>query len=712
MRNKVNTLLLLIALAIIALGAGIIPHLKFANNFDDYSILSEKSISEIRSFQHQFKDYPTQDVLILKSTASDNWHTKKGIKQISAITDLLETKFPNNTFSSISNFRMPKKGAFGVKNPLLINDSLYVDIHQLSRDYQDVFPKFISKNGNYALIYVSRDSVLEGTHIKAEVSDVFPNDQLIFYSENELWNGMKSETQESLWFTMGSICILILGLFYALSGSLKALVILLLMLLMNLSITFLLIFVFDFKITAHLTTLPGLVAVMTFSDVMHVLYFKYRQIQGQESSKSQLILALIFTTLSNCIGFGLFLSFSENQLILELSWIGICSLTLALLFAKGLLFLYQPKQLKFNQRIINYINNLGEKWTNSNRLKTLFYAPVLIFTITGSFEVYRKIVIDYPTTVSIESEHEWEQGLAILANEFYGSKQVQIGVSLQRDLRFTDQKVIQMIGKLEGHINEHFKPMYVSSPNQVLRRFNRFYKFGRKEEFIIPEVMSENYIDAFEKSKKKAGWREVVSEHEREGRLIFGFNKAGIPQRMDLYKELENQISKLESMELEGAVYSEDYAKDMEEWGFIQLAIKAFGITILLMTLVMLIISKHILTALKFMFVNLFPMVLALVLFIFIGIELNSVSIFMLSILLGICLDDSIYLVIYKKNTGYSQQVYYPIIVTTLILSVGMLGFGMSSFDWLAGFSIVFFSSFLTALLADVVILGGSKKAV
>jgi hypothetical protein len=76
----------------------------------------------------------------------------------------------------------------------------------------------------------------------------------------------------------------------------------------------------------------------------------------------------------------------------------------------------------------------------------------------------------------------------------------------------------------------------------------------------------------------------------------------------------------------------------------------------------------------------------------------------MLAILVGLCLDDSIYLVTLgtkEKSIGG----IYPIIVTTFVLAIGILSLSISSYDWLRPFALIFFSSFSVSLFADIIIL-------
>jgi hypothetical protein len=61
-----------------------------------------------------------------------------------------------------------------------------------------------------------------------------------------------------------------------------------------------------------------------------------------------------------------------------------------------------------------------------------------------------------------------------------------------------------------------------------------------------------------------------------------------------------------------------------------------------------------------------------------------------------------------ESKSGYT--IFYPIIVTSIVLSFGVLGFASSSYLWLQPFSFILLTCFLISLVLDIALLGRAKE--
>lgn len=90
------------------------------------------------------------------------------------------------------------------------------------------------------------------------------------------------------------------------------------------------------------------------------------------------------------------------------------------------------------------------------------------------------------------------------------------------------------------------------------------------------------------------------------------------------------------------------------------------------------------------------------------GLTINPQSLFLLTILSGLCVDDSIYIMM-SKETERKQLEFYPILTTSLVLTSGFISFGFSNFNWLSPFLWIFLIGTITALILDIYILPSFK---
>jgi predicted RND superfamily exporter protein len=82
-------------------------------------------------------------------------------------------------------------------------------------------------------------------------------------------------------------------------------------------------------------------------------------------------------------------------------------------------------------------------------------------------------------------------------------------------------------------------------------------------------------------------------------------------------------------------------------------------------------------------------------------IALTPLSLFFISLLVGISIDDSVYIVSQREYSNEALHLF-PIFVTTVVIAIGFISLGFSEFGWIRPFAWVFLLGLMCAYLLDV----------
>jgi predicted RND superfamily exporter protein len=698
MNNKRKELILLgIGITIICFAASISPYLPFASNFDDFHFVSHEIASEEKKFNAQFEVGNEQDIILLTNERS--WFTFDGIKQLDTITKTLESHYENRSVHSLSNIELPFRDGLTINQSLLFETISEKEVVKVKEHYADIHTKFVSRDEKQALIFLNTDTndVLSHKRLSSLLTYFIDEENLDVYSKPLLMQEIQRDTATNLSKTSISTFLLILVSFILLVRSIKPLLIIGFMLMLNMAMLIIYIWLIDIPISPHLSALPALISILTFSDILHITFAKD---QIKKKNANALIIPIVLTSATNMIGFVFFMLFSTNAYMIDLSGLSILSLLSSLTGSIVFLKVSNYEDWKFQLPLIEKSSRLVDQLFLSKSHKKILIVLIIGAVSAGALNVYNNIKID--TLSHLDTTLPYSQTAGKLQGDFFGSRQMHIGLQIEEGDSFTQQSLIDNVNLIEKSVERALNPFYISSTNQVLRRFNRFLKRNRLGSFTLPEQIEGNKEKLFSGLKRKAGWYEVVSEDERISRIQLGFSKKGLKNRINAYDFISNQLKHINIKAKLGGIH---YFEDIEESNFLDLVLIGAILTALVACLIIMLVVRSLNHGLLFLLANGFPIILALNLMILFDVPLNSSTVFLLTILLGLSLDDSIYLSLKNRLGMLNNHIHYPILITTMVLAFGTLGFWFSSMSWIRPFSGILFVCFLVSLLLDFYLL-------
>jgi predicted RND superfamily exporter protein len=706
---KIKAAILFFMLIIIGGAAMLSSSLKFADDYATYGAIDPSERAKIKMFESNFESGSALSVIILENDSC--WSTKAGIKRIENLTDTLNTRFIGTSFSSISNLEFPQRNGLTFSAKKLIDED--EDPLKLKSNYSDAYSKFISLNDKYALIFVHSDNLDLATrnflsNWEKNNSDV----HVSTFDQESLVTAIQEQSKSNLVVTTLVSLALVLISFYFFGGKINSILIILFFIIFNLAVLVILLWVSQIAISPHLSSLPLLTVILTFSDLMHILYHHDQlrpQMESDEISRKTLRRSLSFpllmTSLTNIIGFVIYIAFTNNQYYVELSWLGIVIVLVAFLAAKYLAIeLLGEKSVFFDRKIVDRMHQLHDhlfkKVIPARQVVLVGYCVLTFGLLTYLFLTVQLDADQYEVD---PAQAEVLEAQSVLSENFFGNQSAAISVVFQSDNLLSD-KLIRTSVEIESEIQQKFAPVYLASYLQVIRRYQRIQAGGHWKAFKLPQTISTEFRVAFDAWKNRLGWKEVVAGSGRQAKISFGFYSTDLNDRLTKYEALEEKLRTLSDDEITFELISISYAKDKEESGFVRIVLIGFGLVYLITFIVVLLRNRSLKLAFIFLMVNLFPFLFALMLMQWMSVPINSLSVFMCSILVGLCLDDSIYQLAMQKNWHVRKSIF-PMVVTSIVLGFGALGFAFSSYSWLQPFSWIFLVAFFVSLLSDIFIL-------
>lgn len=688
-----------LGLVVILLAALAFPRLRFVKEFDEFSLVDEEALAKVNAFNGLFESNEETSVLILENNTL--WDSDRDYARLNEIVQELEQTMPDQNFYSITNIEFVRKGVLGFGKKKLFHEIISKDIDKLKKNYQDVFSKFESENAKYALVFIESElGVSPDEKICFDVlKQVSPEIKAYFFNREGFVNELNTLSFDNLiWNTITVLGLLLIG-FYFFARSLQPIFLIGFVLLINLAFLVIYLAVLDIQISPQLSSLPALIVILTFSDCIHITW---AQQNYKQNIRKQILLPLSLTSLTNCIGFLFFLSISENDILYDLSVLAILSIVSSLLVSVFVLFQFKVNDWGYRIDRLNEFSNFLVKSFRHFQGRFALLVLILLLALGGVF-VVNNITVE--RNFKANNELPFSEASDILQNYFFGSYQLTLEISPKEGRQFTDDRVANALNLVEKDLDSLFDFLYISSPNVVLKRFNRFYRHERANSFDLPGELSERKLKEFRLFKNVAGWKEVVNHNT--GRLILGYNSNSLLDRNKLYQELEKTFANLDLLNCQ--IVSLSYFQDKEEFRFLRTVSVGFLLLFFLSSGLIFILKKSFLLAFKFLIANTLPICFALGLMVVFEVPLNSNSFLMLSVLIGVSLDDSIYY-IYKNRLGdMKSKIQIPIVLTSFSLAFAMLGFVTSSYSWIQPFSIILALSFLLSLLFDMLLLDNKK---
>ncbi len=700
----------------IPLGFWAVSTLKLETNINAYNLAADHDIAAYESFSSDLgRKKSDETLLILEKTTG--WSSFEDFQLLEAITAFWKAEPGIKKASSITDLPYPKQGFFGPQSEPFLDlerrERFQKRMNQFER-YPDIFGKFISRDKKYALVFVDApNGILKKSVQRMEQLTALKQGIEVHYLQYDL---IQDELQSSLrrdtvWLACISLCLILIG-FYVFTKSLSGLGLIGLMVAFNIAATFIVMYALSMPFTLPMITIPCVITVLSFTDIMHILYHqqKAQATSGTKSELQQKILAavrvpLFLTSLTNIVGFLFFLIFAENVHLFNFSLAAIVGVVIAYLSARFLVIPLMDKDFVFikrsNFQALYRIHNHISRWCWSRKsfmLPAFLLASVLLVAFVG-------------TRLSIDgSEQEYEladskltRGKEILQQAFFGAKQAEVLITCTEG-SIWDKAILDQLAQIEAAIDSNFQPLFINSPGVLVKRYHRYLINGNPAAYSIPETLDSSDVAQLTEHKSQLGGDGIIDSTTKKASIVFGFKNMKLPAARKAYKQLRDVLAQQNNATVHYELSGLQYLSDEATHQFSLKILLGLLLSILFGSVLVFLYLHSIRKSIGVLLVNLFPMCFALGIMLFLELSITPLTLFFLSILLGVCVDDSIYLIAQNRKGADTLHVV-PIFITSFVLSLGFLSLAFSSFGFIKPFGWIFVLGISLAYLSDLFVL-------
>jgi predicted RND superfamily exporter protein len=690
--------------------------LKMDTDVKGYNLAAQQDIMSYEAFvQSLEKDKREYSIIILEKQTG--WNTLEDFKLLKAITAFWEEQPQIVEASSIVTINYPRKGLMFSRAEPFLNLNHKEQLEKRLKDYElyyDVFQKFLSADRKYTLVFLETAQGIPAQSAKNFAARHYETQGVeVHYLQYDL---IEKELQAYLrkdTLILGLLSLLfILAGFYFFTHSLKGLGLISLLVTFNVAATFIVMSLLGIGFTLHMITVPCLITVLSFTDIMHILYHQKslrKQCATDEILRKSIVSAvkipLLLTSLTNIIGFIIFMILSDNIHLFNYALVSILGVVIAYLSSRYIVIQLMRKEevylrRKHFQQFYKVHGFIFQQLSQRRSWVFFFFmlanAVVILFVVLG-------FKIDHPDKDFAISDASISQGKEILEGAFFGNKQAEVFITSGNGMLW-DETVLKKIETIEQRIDEYFSPLYINSPALIVKRYHRYASNGQPRAFYIPRFLGGDYKAALAKYKDRLGGAGIIADEADKARIVFGFADVGLPQVRAQYEQLQQTLLAESGPAVQFSLTGPQYLSDNATYHFSNKILIGFGVSVLFSSIVVFVLLRSARISLLLVLVNLLPIFSALGLIILLGISITPLTLFLMSILLGVCIDDSIYIVTQKRIQAERIHIL-PVFITSLVLILGFMALSFSSFAWLQPFGWVFLAGIALAYFLDVFIL-------
>lgn len=717
MKNRALFIYVLLILTT-AIGFYLAQGIELDANSDGYSLALQEDLEVYEDFQKNFPvSHKTETIIILEN--EKGWRTYEDFTLLSEASKFWENQTEVVKSLSITNLIYPRKGIFLIKKePFLdlANEKVFKKRLSKLSLYEDIVEKFVSKNKKYALLHIT---VKDENGIRLKSKELFDKTDArnqgikAHYLQYDLIQKDLKETMRTDAILLALISSgLILLSFYLLTKSLKGLLLIGLVIAFNLACTLLFMVGMNISFSINMIAVPCIVIVLSFTDVMHLIYHQQllaKQTSDDKDLRMKIInrvkSPMLLSSLTNVVGFIVFLILSENEHMFNFSLVAIVGVAIAFLNSRFIVVHLLGKNQMFIRRF-NYskLNRIHESISNRILMnKKMVLASLILITTATVIGVAFMFKIDTSENDFKTKKIDQMESIQILRDEFFGVKKIEIAVRLKGDDFWTVDR-LSTLEKVEEEVGRILETKTINTPTLIAKRYHRYITNGNPNAFTIQKTISTKTKADLIRYGSEFGGDGVLSKDKKTARIIFGTKDFGLEKSRMRYREVKDLLSKSSNDEMSFELTGKDYLSDEGTFSFTLKILFGLGIGILLSSILTFLFIKSIKESIGLIFVNLIPVLITLALMLAIGIAITPLTLFFLSILVGICVDDSIYIVAQNKEDSLKIHLF-PIFVTSSVLAIGFVALGFSSFQWIKPFAWIFLVGIAIAYLMDIFIL-------
>lgn len=712
-----NWLIILLAYSSIAIGVWTSTQIK-----SDFSVttLSARSSEAYQNYQEYSKRFPSNNNGLIISIGSDaKFDSREGFFILEGLRkDLLRIKGVKSALG-ITSVELAQRTLLGSKSKLLLPlDDENKFENRLSKidNYSDITPKFLSEDRTATRLMLKVDwekvdlKKIQNTVRQYKFAEAHFMGKGVFSSELE--KSLKSEIV-LLPLLAGAV---LLFLFFLWFRDWRSLIVVASVLAINLSLLSMVFHFGGIKIGLLTATTPLLILVLSFSDIVHILYKFKRYNAGPiherlRETMKPLRLPLWLTTLTTAVAFGLFF-FTGISEISEFATVTCSGILLAYGTARFLLpllielFAVQPfkKRSAFSSSAEILVSFLKAKWVTV--LITTGLLILVLITVIVRFEVNTSYHQRFGKDTKVG------QAFRFADEHFEGTRAIDVILESKNGL---DQQTISKVEKIEKALIEDYNCRAVFSINTSIKRLNRYNRFGKASQFSLPDKINDTFISDLTKYKQELGLSNAMTNDQKLFRIVGRLPDIGSAKADERNRELQKILDQLQDDDHRMFINGFSFVRDQSTTRVTKLVLIGVALSLIVAMIVIGLAFRSVKIAIISFVPNLLPVGFGLALMFWVGIELNPTTAMALSIILGLALDDTIYFLSAIKRSDdldadqsialSLRENTFPASVTSIIL---MIGFGilmLSSIESNRNIGLLVATMLFIALISDLVIL-------
>ncbi len=543
-----------------------------------------------------------------------------------------------------------------------------------------------------------------------------------------------SDMSTFILYVIITIAILLLVMFKCISGILLPLFIVVLTLLSTIgSMAFI-----GAPITAMTQILPSLLLAVGVAASVHLLamfYKKYDEVKDKKLAISYAMghsgLAIFMTSLTTAASLASF-SFSDIAPVANLgifSALGVgYQLMLTLIFLPALISLLP---IKFKQHSIHEKPMLLDRLVHGLGVFSITYpksiVSVAVMIIVIASALASSMQFSHNPLHWFAADNKVRMDTEVIDNELKGSISIEVVLDTQKENGVYEPAFLntieQVTEKIYTYKGENYFIGKIVSINDVLKEINRALNENRGSEYRIPQdkdLIAQEFL-LFENSGSD-DLEDIVDSQFSKTRLSIKVPWVDSIEYVELMGELDlllnNAFKGMATVSITGTlpILADTITKSIKS--SIESYIIAFGVIAILMIILLGSVKFGLLS----MFPNLTPIMIGVALMVVLDMPLDMFTILIGAIAIGMVVDDTVHFM-HNFNRYYSQtkdvdeavlltinSTGRAIFITSIVLSSGFLVFMFASMTNLYNFGLITGTVVLTAMLADLVLIGAMMK--
>ena len=635
--------------------------------------------------------------------------------------------------NAITSIRLPEKSVFGIQNRTLISlksEVLFKKHFKKLKEYPDVTPKFISTDGKATCLYLRLEGKDKGEILKRIRGQVNKSDfPAVHYSGSAVLESLgKDQFIYETAFLSGLGALLLVLLFLVLFRDFRSLCVMILVIGFNVSCVLLAFWFFSYSIGVLTLTVPLLIITLSFCDIVHVLYAYKSQPDTDASedrlkrSLSSLHKSIWLTSLTTFLAFAIFM-LSSVQAIVEfgmITCVGILTAYFSAVFVLPVcITLFKVKGFKKTPVLAGI----------STWLKKFTVVPRRV--IEGSLVIISCLAVLAFTSFSIDNTSQKNlgkkmgDGLNFLNERFEGTRSIEVIISSEPSdsikTNILNVKTLALVNTIEYYLLHEYDCSSVFSVNTAVKRLNRFNHFGVTGFYRLPKNPDSTFFNQLNTRSDVLGLSDAVSSDGKVLKIVGRCKDKGSAKARVSNDELIAFLEKLPLGNSKAFVSGYAYVHDQSMSRVTRLILLGVLLSVLMASLISGIAFKSFRMLIALLLPNILPLLSALVLMQFLGIDLNPFSAMALSILFGLSVDDTIYItssVMFGKDSlSSSERIYacierntFPTMATSLFLVGGFGTLLFSEIEADQNIGVLVSVVLLIALFSDLILLPALLK--